>query len=112
MKHDPKIWMPLFIGDYLADTMGLSKAEHGSYLLSMMAYWRKGGPLTTLEFKGVAGKEFDRVSKYFIHQDNHWQHGRIQEELEKAAERMKLAREKSAKGVLARNLNRQEAVKP
>ena len=36
---------PFHIGDYLRDTRGLSLAEHGAYLMLMLEYYAKGGPL-------------------------------------------------------------------
>lgn len=36
------IWMPFYVADYLADTMHLSAAEHGAYLMLILHYWRNG----------------------------------------------------------------------
>lgn len=42
MADDPKIWMPVFIGDLLADTMHLTPAEFGAYMRIMFHQWRRG----------------------------------------------------------------------
>lgn len=86
-------WMPLYIGDYLRDTMGLSAAEHGSYFLLIMAYWTNGGPLPDdprylAEIAKVQQCDWpglsNRISKFFQINGGLWSHSRIEKELAEA----------------------------
>ena len=45
MASKTDIWMPIFIGDFLADTSHLDAERTGAYFLLLLRYWRKG-PLT------------------------------------------------------------------
>ncbi len=47
--------MPLYVGDYLADTVHLNGAESGAYLHLLMGMWRSGGALPN---------EPDRLARY------------------------------------------------
>ena len=37
--------MPLYVGDYLADTVQLNGVESGAYLHLLLCMWRAGGSL-------------------------------------------------------------------
>ena len=94
--------MPLYIGDYVADTIGLSNAEHGAYLRCIMAYWMAGESLEDRRLKEICGREFNRVQQFFVWEGHRWHHKRIDAELRDADNKMKVARDKAMKGVLAR----------
>lgn len=90
------IWMPLYIGDYLSDTMHLTTEQHGAYLLLIMAYWKNGGPLpgnaaalaATCRLSGDAWSNAQAMLASFFTIDavsGDWRHERIDKELADAA---------------------------
>lgn len=92
----PDTWMPLHIGEYLADTMHLDNAQNGSYLLLIMAYWRNGGPLN--DFDAALGavakcsplqwkKMREVLAPFFRIEGGKWHHKRIDHELAHAAKK-------------------------
>lgn len=91
----PNAYMPLFCGDYLADTGHLTAAEHGAYLLLIMHYWTSGKPLPDSDamLSRIArmtakewGKSREIVASFFEIGDGLWRHKRIETELTRAAE--------------------------
>lgn len=104
MKAD--IWMPLYIGDYLADTMHLTTEQHGAYLLLLMAYWRRGKALPACDKKlsAICGMSLDAWSiaqaeiKEFFDTDSDpslWVHKRVEKELSAAQSKKEKATEKA-----------------
>jgi uncharacterized protein YdaU (DUF1376 family) len=104
-------WMPLWIGAYLADTMRLTTAQHGAYLLLLMAYWRERAPLPDDddELRSIARadkaewkKLRPALERYFTVADGVWHHKRVAHELASAEARQKAAAAKAAKASQAR----------
>jgi uncharacterized protein YdaU (DUF1376 family) len=119
MKPSPEI--PLNIGDYLSDTMSLTRAEHGSYILLIMAYWKNGGPirnddLILAEIAKCHGDEWPRtkaaLSSFFDTSNGTWRHKWIERELLADRMRAQAIAKASAAGVQARRESGQLPPKP
>jgi len=97
------IWMPLFIGDYLADTSRLTTEQHGAYFLLIMDYWRSGPPPDDDLILSNITKKFKAVVMNFFSLNNgHWIHSRIDRELLNASKKKVKAKEKAENAAEAR----------
>lgn len=80
--------MPVFIGDYLADTMHLSTEQHGAYLMLLFHLWRRGslrdedGVLAKISGLGESAWKLHRpvLAEFFKIRDGQWAHGRVEKE--------------------------------
>ena len=101
-------WMPLYVGDYLADTMHLTNSQHGSYLLLLMHYWQHDGlppherelmaiaKMTEAEWAGNC-----HVLARFFTKD--WRNKRVDFELEKMKKRSAARAISGLKGAWAKH---------
>lgn len=102
------IWMPLYVRDYLADTLHLSAEQSGAYLFLIMHYWEKDG---------VVKNDIDQLSRiarvatsitqalldeFFSNANGFIKHKRIDEELEKARKNREVFRERAEKAAQKR----------
>ena len=118
MSNDTKAWMPLWIGDYLADTMHLDAEAHGAYLLLIMHYWRSGQPLPNcavqlthiarLSGRGSASV-LSTVLAFFEVDGETYRHRRIDEELNKSANLKEAQRQRTEAARAAREAKRKAA---
>ena len=85
-------WMPLYVGDYIADTTRFSTECHGAYLLMLMDYWRNG-PLPDNDDALAAivrmpvrrwKKIREIIAEKFQITDGKWRHKRVDIELGRA----------------------------
>lgn len=113
MMDDKKadVWMPLWIGAYLADTMKLTTVQHGAYFLLLIAYWRERSPLIDddEELRSITKMERAEwkknrpvLAKFFRVGAGVWWHKRVEHEIAAAQARAKKAAEKAAKAAQAR----------
>lgn len=97
------VWMPLYVGDYLADTMHLSTRQHGAYLLLILACWRNDGWVSGDERMLAAITKLDSdewaddrplLVEFFKTARGRWSHRRVTVELKKA--RRQISQKKAA----------------
>jgi uncharacterized protein YdaU (DUF1376 family) len=88
--------MKLYIGDYLGDTQHLSTLQHGAYMLLIMAYWQRRGPLPSddEQLARITRMTMDdwmqckRITLAFFHEcDGMLYHHRIDKELSERIEK-------------------------
>jgi uncharacterized protein YdaU (DUF1376 family) len=85
-------WMPLYIGDYLRDTMHLTTTQHGAYLLLLFACWTNGPLLDDDKHLGAITKLSPAdwlemrptMENFFSVENGFWIHKRVEEEINNA----------------------------
>jgi len=86
-------WMPLYVTDYLGDTMHLSTTQHGAYLLLLLACWKSDGVLPDDDAQLAAitrlsladwKKNAAVLRRFFSLTEQGLEHGRVRKELDKA----------------------------
>ncbi|CAB4202795.1 Protein of unknown function DUF1376 [uncultured Caudovirales phage] len=111
MARTDSKWMPLYIADYLADTSHLNRSQHGSYLLLLMAYWRRGGPLpdddaVLAQIAKCTPKQWENdkpiIADFFKSNSGLWSQDKADRELSKAAANVKARSEAGVKGATGR----------
>jgi len=86
------IWMPVYVGDYLASTTRLTTAQHGAYFLMLLDYWKNGPPpdddLTLSQIARLPVENWREIqhsiSSFFQISDGKWIHPASDERLEEA----------------------------
>jgi uncharacterized protein YdaU (DUF1376 family) len=88
-----RAWMPLYIGDYLADTSHLDAEAHGVYLLLLMRCWVKGSiPSDRMQCMSIAHAMHEQsksivdavIDEFFVLEEDGYHNKRVDSEREKA----------------------------
>ena len=94
------LWMPLYVGEYLADTGHLTTTQHGAYLLLLMHYWRKRElPTDDKQLAAIAKLPLriwldikETIQAFFY---DGWRHKRVELEFQR---RMEVSEKRAAAG--------------
>lgn len=112
--HRPS--MPMFWGDYFADTKHLECAHHGAYLQLIGHYWNNDGlPDNDRELARITGlplqswRQMRPIIQAFFHDG--WRHKRIDEEIAKYDERITRLKVSGSIGGTRAAMNRPKSAK-
>lgn len=101
------VWMPLFIGDYIAATTHLTTEQHGAYLLLLMTAWNRGGKLPTCEEQLAHICHCDKkawmrvrsaILPFFLQEDGFYVQERLKVEYDRAVRNLEKQRANGRKG--------------
>ncbi len=116
MSDKPKVFMPMYWGDWHRDTKGLTDAQLGRYIHIIEAYWANGGPLgdekrhlfrlVSAHSKAEKIRTKEILSTYFYHKDSAYHHKRIDKELEQATENIRKNKQRTEAATAARTKKR------
>jgi uncharacterized protein YdaU (DUF1376 family) len=104
-------WMPLYIGDYLSQTMDLDLEQQGAYILLMCYCWKNGGKIKndSKKLQKIVKKTPKKLQKilpeimqFFYEIDGYLRHEAIDRELAKALENKERNRRKTEAATAAR----------
>jgi uncharacterized protein YdaU (DUF1376 family) len=77
--------MPLYVRDYIADTVHLSALEHGAYLMLIMNHWLHGSVPTDAKLARIARLDCERwtgIRRTLVELfEPGWRHKRVEAEL-------------------------------
>jgi uncharacterized protein YdaU (DUF1376 family) len=102
--------MPVYIGDYLADTMHLSTEQHGAYLLLLFHLWRRGSlqddDVVLAQISGLSTSAWTAgravLAEFFQIHDGLWQHRRVERERIRVATKQKANSSRAKSGATSR----------
>lgn len=110
--------MPLWVGDFLADTLDLSAKEVGAYMLILMTMWKHGGRISAdskkLKRVARAGRDWpavwDAISKHFkTDGDGNIFNQRLLDEHTNVARKVEANKKNGARGGRAKALKSKDA---
>ncbi len=122
-KRKPKtdIWMPVFIGDHLAETWRLNTTQHGAYFLLLATAWKSGGSLPDDDEELAAivrlspeewQQNRSRLAALFTVADGVWRHERLTDEYERATENQQAKVRAGNRSAAARQQNANPSPSP